>query len=195
MKNGWQKCTPQLIPSGEGAQMAKALPHEQELYDKIRNEKITVPLVIWDLMYQYLGDDISAITQITLSYYRYDDPVSVESAEKILKHTKRINETVEKILHPEKLGDNIEGFEELKEYDTALHPVINELFFHYIGNDVYGINMIIGFHLDPHDTNPIPQEDARKILDKTFTMMQFLDRLREATNQEVTYSPFKKNSS
>lgn len=175
--------------------MAKALPHEQELYDKIKNEKITVPLLIWDLIYRYLGDDISAITQITLSYWRYNEPIAVEAAKRILEHTKRINAIVEKILHPEKIKEDAEGFEDLKDYDTALHPIINELFFHYIGNDVYGINMIIGFHLDPRDTNPVPQDDAQKILNKTFTMMKFLDRLREATNQEITYSPFRKKFS
>jgi hypothetical protein len=180
--------------------MAKALPNEQGLYDRIKNEKITVPLWIWDLMYRYLGDDISAIAQITLSYWRYNEPIAIEAAKRILGHTKRINATVEKILHParpgpqaptsrragEKIGEDSDGFEGLKDNDTALHPVIHELFFHYIGNDVYGINMIIGFHLDPRDTNPVPQEDAQKILNKTSTMKQFLDRLREATQQEVT---------
>ena len=67
-----------------------------------------------------------------------------------------------------------------------LDPIIHELFFHYIGNDVYGIELIVGFHLDPVDENPIPVEDAQKILNKTSTMKQFMDRLREATQQEVT---------
>lgn len=172
--------------------MAKALPHEQELYDKIKNEKITVPLWIWDLMYRYLGDDITAITQIVLSYWRYNEPVAVEAAGKIMDHTKRINAVVEKILHPEKNAEDMEGLEDLKNNHAALHPVINELFFHYVGNDVYGINMIIGFHLDPRATNPVPRDDARKILDKTFTMMQFLDRLREATHQETIDKKFTK---
>jgi len=166
--------------------MANPLTNEKALYDKIRDEKISVPLLIWDLMYRYLGDEISAITQITLSYWRYNEPIPVSDAKKIKEHTKKINDMVRKILHHERIQDEREKIEELKNNNTKLHPVINELFFHYIGNDVYGINLIVGFHLDPADTHPIPVEDAQKILNKTFTMKQFMDRLREATQQEIT---------
>lgn len=166
--------------------MANPLTNEQELYNKIKDEHITVPLLIWDLMYHYLGDDISAITQITLSYLRHNEPIPAIDAKKILEHTKRINATVRKILQHDKIENVNEKLEELKDSNTKLHPVINDLFFHYIGNDVYGISMIAGFHVDPVDEHPIPVEDAQKILNKTFTMKQFMDRLREATHQEVT---------
>lgn len=151
--------------------MANPLVNEKALYEKIRDEKITVPLLIWDLMYHYLGDEISAITQIALAYCRYNESIPVSDARKIKEHTKKINDTVRKILYHE---------------NTKLHPVIHDLFFHYIGNDVYGIELIVGFHLDPADENPVPVEDARKILNKTSSMKQFMDRLREATHQEVT---------
>ncbi len=166
--------------------MANPLTNEQALYDKIKNEKITVPLIIWDLMYRYLGDEISAITQITLSCLRYNEPISVSDAKKIKEHTKKINAMVRKIFHHEKIENESEKLEELKNNNTKLHPVIHELFFHYIGNDVYGIDLIVGYHVDPIDENPIPVEDAQKILNKTFTIKQFMDRLREATQQEVT---------
>ncbi len=166
--------------------MAKPLSNEQQLYNRIRTEKITVPLLIWDLMYHYVGDDISAITQIVLTFWRVNESIPVEDAQKIKGHTVRINETVNKILHPEKIKNEAEQLPELRNNNMKLNPVINELFFHYIGNDVYGINLIVGFHLDPMDTHPIPVEDAQKILDKTVTMKQFMDRLREATQQEVT---------
>lgn len=166
--------------------MAKPLSNEQQLYNRIRDEKITVPLLIWDLMYHYVGDDISAITQIVLTFWRVNESIPVEDARKIKEHTVRINETVNKILHPEKIKNEAEQLPELRNSNMKLHPVIHELFFHYIGNDVYGINLIVGFHLDPMDIHPIPVEDAQKILDKTVTMKQFMDRLREATHQEVT---------
>ena len=166
--------------------MANPLTNEQALYEKIKNEKITVPLIIWDLMYRYLGDEISAITQITLSCWRYNEPISINDAKKIKEHTRKINDMVRKILHHEKIQDEKEKIEELKNNNTKLDPIIHELFFHYIGNDVYGIELIVGFHLDPVDENPIPVEDAQKILNKTSTMKQFMDRLREATQQEVT---------
>ena len=166
--------------------MANPLVNEQQLYDRIKKEKITVPIFIWDLMYHYLGDDISAISQIALAYRRNNLPIPVADAKKIKEHTIRINETVNKILRPELLESDREQITELKKNDKKLHPVVNELFCHYIGNDVYGINLIVGFHIDPTDEKPIPVEYAQKILDRTFTMNQFMDRLREATQQQVT---------
>lgn len=166
--------------------MANPLANEQALYDKIINEKITVPLIIWDLMYRHLGDEISAISQITLSYWRYNRPIAVEDAKKILEHSKKINKTIRKILHHDKIQDEHEKIGELKNVNTKLHPIINELFFHYIGNDLYGIDLVVASYVDEKEPQPVPVEDAQKILNKTFTMKQFMDRLREATQQEVT---------
>ena len=173
--------------------MANPLTHEKELYDRIKSEKITVPLFIWDLMYHYLGDDISAISQIALSYRRNNQPIPVDDAKKIKEHTIRINETVNKILCLEKMESAGGRIAELKKSDTKLHPVVNELFCHYIGNDVYGINLIVGFHIDPTDESPIPVEYVQRILERTFTMKQFMDRLREATQQEVTIGEEKRS--
>ncbi len=166
--------------------MAKPLSNEQELYNKIKTEKITVPFLIWDLMYHYLGDDISAITQIVSASCRYNEPIPVDDTKRIQDHTTHINETVNKILHSEKIKAESEQLPELRHNHMKLHPVISELFFHYIGNDVHGINLIVGFYLDPADIQPIPIEDAKKILEKTSSMKQFMDTLREATHQEVT---------
>lgn len=164
--------------------MANPLTNERELYDRIKNERISVPLAIWDLIYHYLCDDIAAIAQITLSHLRYGKPIPPSDAKKILEHTKKINATVRKILQHDKIENAHEQLEEWKGRGAKLHPIINELFFHHIGNDVYGISMIAGFHVDPMDEHPIPVEDAQKILDKASSMTQFMDRLREATHQE-----------
>lgn len=165
--------------------MANPLSNEKELYEKIKNEKITVPLLIWDLMYRILGDEISAITQITLFYWKKSEPISVEDGKKILAHSMKINKTIRKILEQDKIKDENEKFAELKNNNTKLHPIINELFFHYIGNDLYGIDLIVGSCVDSKEPETVPLEWVQKILDKTSTMKQFMDRLREATNQEV----------
>ncbi|MCK5581451.1 MAG: hypothetical protein KAJ18_09290 [Candidatus Omnitrophica bacterium] len=167
--------------------MANAHPDERQIYEQIEKDQIKVPLMIWDLIYHYIGDDITAITHIAASYFKYNEPIEIPSAKKIVEHTQKIRATMDKILHPEKIEDSeaIEDLEKLKSDDMKLHPIIKELFTHYLGNDVYGINMIACFHLDPLGPEPIPVENTQKILDKTRTMKQFLDRLSKATNQEV----------
>jgi len=169
--------------------MANAHPDEKEFYDRIRRDEIKVPLHIWDMMYHYIGDNITAITQIAQSYCGYGEPIEISAARKILEHTARIRMIVGKILHPETIDEKeqIAELEILKDSEK-LHPVIRELFTHYIGNDVHGINMIVEFHLDPLDEGPIPVENGQKILNKTQTMKQFLDRLSAATNQEIRLS-------
>ena len=164
--------------------MANPLAHEKELYEQIKREKITVPLRIWDLMYHYMGDDISAISQIVFTYLKVNQSIPIDDAKKIKEHTLRINETVNKIIRPDKMSGE-EKIADLKKNEQMLHPIVNELFCHYIGNDVYGINLIVGFHIDPTDENPIPIEYAQKILDRINTMKQFMDRLREATHQDL----------
>jgi len=167
--------------------MANAHPKEQELYEKIQQEGIKVPLNIWDLIYHYIGDDITAITHIASSYFRYNEDIEVEDAKKIIEHTQKIRTTMDKILHPQKIEDETESkdFERLKSDGTRLNPIIIELFTHYLGNDVYGINMIACFYIHPGDESPIPVSDVEKILTKTATMKQFLERLSKVTNQEI----------
>lgn len=169
--------------------MANAHPNEQELYDAIQKEQIKVPFLIWDLIYRYIGDDITAITHIASLFYESNEPMDIPSAKRILNRTQRIHSTMDKILHPEKITEEerMRDLEKLKNDDMKLHPVIKELFTHYISNDVHGINMIVCYHLDPIDESPVPVENIKKILDKTRTMKQFMDRLSQTTNQKIYY--------
>ncbi len=170
--------------------MANTHPREQQLYETIEKEQIKVPLFIWDLIYHYIGDDITAITHIVTSFCQYNESIDISSAKKILEHTQSIRSTMDKILHPQKIEDQekIPSLEKIRKKDVQLHPVITELFTHYISNDVYGINMIVCFYLDPMDKNVIPVEDANKILDKLSTIKKFMDRLSLVTNPKIRLS-------
>jgi hypothetical protein len=167
--------------------MANQHPRENQLFETIRTQRIKVPLYIWDLIYNFIGDDITAITHIASYHHPYGEPVPVADVKKMLGHTQSIRGTMDKILHPDKISANetIRPLEKIKARDTRLHPVITELFTHYISNDVYGINMIVSFYLDPLDENPISVDDTQKILDKIASMRHFLDRLSRATNQVI----------
>ena len=152
--------------------MAKPLPNEQVLYQRIREERIRIPLSIWEEMYCHMGDYISVINLILCYYIDRNEPVLVVDARKILEYTRRIKEAMMRILHPEEKGQGL-----------ALHPLVRDLFTHYMGNDVHIINLCVSFYLDPLDEKPVALEDAKKILPCTITMHQFLDRLREATSE------------
>ena len=164
--------------------MAKPLMNEAALYQQIRDERITVHSFVWDTMYHYLGDYVSAINLIVSFFIERNDPVPLDEARRILDYTNRIKDAVDKVLHPEKILDGDGRLTKIRQEEMALHPVIKEFFTHYIGNDTHMINLVASFYLDPVDEQPIPVGDAKKILAYTLSMTNFLDQLREATSGE-----------
>ena len=163
--------------------VANPLVNEQELYGQIKNDGISVHPFIWDTMYHYLGDYISVINAIATYYLEKNEPIALEDARKILEYTRKIKTAVDKILHPQTIQNENPHFEKIKNDHLTLHPIIKEFFMHYIGNDTHIINLCVSFYLDPLGEQPVPVKDAQKILSHTLSMRQFLDKLREATNQ------------
>jgi hypothetical protein len=167
--------------------VANPLPNEAGLYQQIQDEKISVHPLIWDTMYHYLGDYVSAINLIAFLSVEKNEPLNIADARKILEYTNRIKDAVDKILHPDKIADAEGLMGRLKNGNMALHPLIKEFFTHYVGNDTYIINMCVSFYLDPLDEQPVPVKDTQKILACTKSMRDFLDKLRQATEQNKGY--------
>ena len=164
--------------------MANPLPDEEGLYKKIRDERITIPPLVWDAMYNLLGDYVSVINLLVSYYVNQDKPIEIADARKILEYTRRGMDAVRKIIHPEKIMEDDARLQKVRAAAVALHPLIREFFTHYLGNDMHIINMCVSSYLDPKGEAPIPVADARKVLNCTLTMHKFLDRLREATTSQ-----------
>lgn len=167
--------------------MAKTHVNEQELYDRIKNENIGIHPFVWDTLYFYLGDQISAINFIASYYVEKNEPIRIEDSRKILDYTRAMNGIVDKILHPENMRGETQRLEKIKNGNMIMHPVIRELVSHYVSNDIQGINFIVSFHLDPLGEEPVPVEHAQKILDYTLSLRAFLDKLRKATQRDVSF--------
>lgn len=158
--------------------MANPLPNESKLYEQIENEKITIASEIWDLLYHRIGDDVTAINLLCQYYLTNNEAIPILEAEKILVYTRDIKDTINKITTTSKENFPFPQFKE----DIPLHPIIREMFTHYIGNDVYMINLVVGDAIDPQEPHPISLETAQRILGHTHTIREFMDRLREATS-------------
>lgn len=163
--------------------MANPLTNEAELYEQIKSKGINVHPLIWDAMYHYLGDYISVINGISSYYIEKKEPIPLVDAQRILDYTRKIKDTVDKILHPELMENENPHFEEIKNHNMQLDPIIKEFFMHYIGNDTHMINFCVSYYLDPMGPEPIPVADAKKILNHALSMGLFLDKLREATHK------------
>jgi acyl carrier protein len=157
--------------------MANPLPNEKELYARIKNEKITITPEIWDLLYSYVGDDLSAINLLCQYYLTGRQPIPVSDAKKILHYTRHVKDIVNKITLTTK-GDF--SFPEFAE-GIPLEPVLREMLTHYIGNDIYMINLIVGDAVDPAAPAPLSPENTLKVVEHCQSIKAFLEKLRKET--------------
>lgn len=77
--------------------MANPLPNEQEIYEKIKKENITIHPAIWELIDHHIGNGLYMINLILGSTVLDGEPLSEEDARKILKHSKEINGFLDKL--------------------------------------------------------------------------------------------------
>jgi hypothetical protein len=161
--------------------LANPLPNEKELYERIKNEGITVDAGIWDLVYHRVGDDLCAIHLLCQYYIAASEGIPVQEAAKILIYTRDIKDVINKITVVSQDGDSFPQFKD----DIPLHPIIREMFTHYIGNDVYVINLIVQDALDPAAPAAVAVDAAQKILGRIHSTREFMEHLRQATSQSA----------
>lgn len=159
--------------------MANPLPEEKALYEKIKKEHITISNDFWDLLYNRIGDDVTAINLLCQNYLAERKPVPQQEAHNILRYTRHIKDVVNKIT---RVREDDFDFPELLN-GVPLHPALIEMFTHYIGNDVYMINLVVGDCLDPVAPQELSLEIIQKILSHTRSIRNFMNRLQAATSQ------------
>lgn len=167
--------------------MANAHTNEAELFARIKNENISMHPFVWDTLYLYLGDYITGINLIASYYVEKNESATLEDSQKILMYAKKMNEVLSKLLHHEKINNENERLEKIKNENMVMHPVVKELVNHYIGNDINRINFIVSDYLDPLDPKPIVIEHVKRILDSSLSMSLFLDKFRKATARDVSF--------
>ncbi|MDD5730076.1 MAG: hypothetical protein PHN57_02995 [Candidatus Omnitrophica bacterium] len=159
--------------------MANPLPNEEEIYRQIKNEKITIDPGILDFLYHYIGDDISAINLLCQYYLMDNSPMPAQETRRILLYTKDIEFIIKNIT---KVSLENASFPRFKEND-ALHKIVRDLLMYHFGNDIYVINLIVQDAIDPLKGQSFEIQPAaiRKILDHTFAIKKFMEKLRLAT--------------
>ncbi|MBU1999036.1 MAG: hypothetical protein KKE64_06030 [Candidatus Omnitrophica bacterium] len=170
--------------------MANIVPRDEELFKKIEQEHIQVPEVLWNVIYQYIGDPIVVINLLVRSYADGGEILPKDEAKKILDYTKRMLEIMEGLYHPESISvdEKDQLFKEIKAKDLKLDAVTDYLFRNYVRNALYMINLIVGDYVDPLDEREgVSIKDAGKILEHIRSIMHFMDRLRVATARKEAY--------
>ena len=162
--------------------MGNPLSNEAELYERIKNENITVDPGIWDLIYHRIGDDVSAINLLCQYYLTNQQEIPFKEAEKIITYVMDVKQIINDITTTSK--DNF-PFPQFKE-NIPLHPIIRELFTHHVNNDLNIINLVVYDCIEPDlKTNPLSLNHIQKILNHTRMIRDFLEKLRQATFREA----------
>ncbi len=165
--------------------MANPLPNETEFYTRIKNEKIAIGQEIWDLLYNYIGDNLSAINLLCQYHLAGNQPIPLTEAKKILLYTRHIKDIINKITLTSKSDFDFPEFSD----GIPLHPILREMLTHYIGNDIYMINLIVGDAVDPIAPAPLAIENAVKIVCHCRDIKTFMYRLRKATMPNADVRP------
>lgn len=81
------------------------------------------------------------------------------------------------------LSNEKEIYDRIQKENIIIHPLIWELINHNIGNDIYAMQFIAGAHIVGDSPEPIPVEDAKKLLAHCDGIRNFLKKLKEATKK------------
>ena len=80
--------------------MAIPLSNEDELYERIKNEKIEIHPVIWELLTHHIANDLYMITlvlQTSILDKKYPKPLTKENAQRAFESAMKIKELLEKL--------------------------------------------------------------------------------------------------
>lgn len=77
--------------------MSVSHPSDKENYERIKNEKMIINPLIWDLINDHLNNDIFAINAILGTTVLSGNPLTKENAEKIITHGKELTDFFDKL--------------------------------------------------------------------------------------------------
>lgn len=77
--------------------MANPLSNEQEIYERIKKENITVHPLVWELLDHHIRNDLHVINIIIGSSAVFGQSVSVPDAKKIINHTDQIKKFLDRL--------------------------------------------------------------------------------------------------
>ena len=144
--------------------MANPMREDKALFEKIKKEHIIISPDIWEIIYKSVGDNITTMNFIVFSCINENKDINKQDANVMLECSKNMMKIFDDIIHSK---------------EVATPNIIKQLFCHYISNDLYSINLIIGNSLDPKFPEPLTVENAEKISLHTESMMNFLKRIND----------------
>ena len=80
--------------------MASPLPNEDKIYERIKNEKIAIHPLVWELLTHHIGNDLFVIMLMlegSVLNTRYPKPLNEENAKRVYGKALEIKKLLEKL--------------------------------------------------------------------------------------------------
>lgn len=155
--------------------MANPLPEEKGLYEKIQSEGLSIDKEPWDFIYHRVSDNITAVVLICQRWLAQREALPFEEAKRILVWIKDIKNAISAVTSPSKESFPFPQFQGM----TPISPTIQELIKHQFGNDIYAMELILQYAINPIEPKPIIAEYLQKVLNHALSIQEFIERLRE----------------
>lgn len=159
--------------------MANRLPNEKELFEQLSREKIIISGNVWGIIYSSVEDSVLIIKLIVTLYREQGKNIPVDEAKKILANIQEVSGVFRKLIKPQIIKTEDKGLLKVSSESKNLHPIIREMFAHYIGNDIQSLNFIIGDYID--DKKDLDKPVSDKIIKHIADMEEFLLKLKSNT--------------
>lgn len=159
--------------------MANKLPNEKELFEQLSRERIIISGNVWSIIYSSVEDSILIIKLIVTLYRDQNKNIPIDQAKKILANIQEVSSVFRKLIKPQIIKTEEKGLLKISSESKNLHPIIREMFAHYIGNDIQSLNFIIGDYIDDKKNLDKPVSD--KIMRHIADMEEFLLKLKANT--------------
>jgi len=152
---------------------------EEQIWKKIRDEKITIPNDIKTRLFDDGTDGLSAIKLIIANYLEDNQDVPPDAVKKMFEYNRNIYNTFAQFIKPTIIKTETKGIVKINDGSSRLDSNIKALANHYLGNVFNAMEMIFGVLAE--DNEPLSVKDSERIIGQIDRAYAFLIKLKEHT--------------
>lgn len=152
---------------------------EEQIWKRLRDEKITIPNDIKTRLFDDATDGLSAIKLIIANYLEDNKEVPPDAVKKMFEYNRNIYHTFAQFIKPAIIKTETKGVVKINDGNARLNADIKALTNHYLGNVFNAMEMIFGVLAE--DDAPLSVKDSERIVGQIDTAYAFLIKLKDHT--------------
>lgn len=154
---------------------------EEKIWQRLLEEKITIPDDIRTRLFDDATDGLSAIKLIIANHLEDHHDVPPDAVKKLFEYNRDIYNVFAEFIKPAIIKTETQGVIKINNGTTRLDPDIKALANHYLGNVFNAMEMIFGVLAE--DDAPLSVKDSQRIVSQIDTAYAFLIKLKDHTEK------------